>query len=191
MIVLREHLDLPFALYGHSLGGLLAFELTRQLQLEGLETPRALFVGASAPPVLGLLHPQIHHLPDHSFVEVVQDRYAGIPAPILGEPELMALFLPALKADFAAHETYDRSRVYRVCCPITAFAGCDDPVVQPALMEEWSRHTRADFHLNAVPGDHFFLTQSRDTVLSMIRCSLLGRQSCVSHGPEQPMLCRG
>lgn len=170
--VLRGHLDRPFAFYGHSLGGLVAFELTRRLQVEGLAEPEHLFIGASAPPVLGLLHPKIHDLPDAPFVEAVQERYSGIPEAVLREPELMELFLPALKADFAAHETFDRSRVMRVRCPITALAGRDDAVIQPAMMEEWSRHTESGFELVPVPGDHFFLTTSRDLVLSRIRQAL-------------------
>jgi len=170
--VLRRHLDRPFAFYGHSLGGLVAFELTRRLQAEGLAQPEHLFIGASAPPVLGLLHPRIHDLPDVPFVAAVQERYSGIPEAVLREPELMELFLPALKADFAAHETFDRSRVTRVRCPITALAGCDDPVIQPAMMEEWSRHTEAEFELLAVPGNHFFLATSREVVLSRIRSVL-------------------
>jgi surfactin synthase thioesterase subunit len=169
LVVLRGHLDLPFVFYGHSLGGLVAFEVTRRLRAEGLPLPEHLIIGASAPPVLGLLHPRIHDLPDEPFVAAVQERYSGIPEAVLREPELMELFLPALKADFAAHETFDRSRVTRVACPITAVAGIEDPVIQPAMMEEWSRHTECTFELHAVPGDHFFLATSRDAVLSRIR----------------------
>ena len=183
--VLRGHLDRPFAFYGHSLGGLIAFELTRRLEAEGLLKPEHLFIGASAPPVLGLLHPKIHDLPDGTFVDAVQERYSGIPEAVLREPELMDLFLPALKADFAAHETFDRSRVTRVACPITALAGMDDPIIPPAMMEEWSRHTESEFQLLAVPGGHFFLTTSRDEVLSRIR-SVVGR-NVVHEAPELPI----
>jgi medium-chain acyl-[acyl-carrier-protein] hydrolase len=189
MAVLRDLQDLPYAFYGHSLGGLLAFELARQLHHEGLALPQHLFIGASAPPVLGLLHPQIHHLPDEPFVAAVQERYSGIPEAVLSEPELMELFLPALKADFAAHETFDRSRVTRVACPITAFAGCEDPVIQPAMMEEWSRHTDAAFRLNSIPGDHFFLSTSREVVLATIRFTMQTRAVLRERFSAQPISC--
>ncbi len=169
MQVIRANLDLPFAFYGHSLGGLLAFELTLQLEAEGLALPTHLFVGASVPPVLGLIHSRISHLPDEGFMTAVRERYSGIPEAVLREPELLELFLPGLKADFAAHETFDRSNMRQVHCPITAFAGSDDPVIEPAIMRDWGQHTLADFDLRTVPGDHFFLSASRDAVLSTVR----------------------
>jgi len=167
--VLRGHLELPFAFYGHSLGGLLALELAQQLQSEGLPPPRHLFIGASAPPVVGLLQPRIAHLPDEGFVTAVQERYAGIPELVLREPELMQIFLPPLKADFSAYETFDRDSVTQICCPITAFAGSDDAVIAPDVLQEWHRHTEASFDLCVVPGDHFFLSTSVEPVLSTIR----------------------
>jgi len=167
--VLRGHLDLPFAFYGHSLGGLLALELAQQLRSEGLPLPRHLFIGASAPPVVGLLHPRIAHLPDEGFVTAVQERYSGIPELVLKEPELMEIFLPPLKADFSAYEAFDRNSVTQVRCPITAFAGSDDAVIAPNVLQEWHRHTDASFDLRIVPGDHFFLSTSVEPVLSTIR----------------------
>jgi surfactin synthase thioesterase subunit len=170
--VLRFNLDMPFAFYGHSLGGLVAFELTRQLEAEGLAAPEHLFIGASVPPSLGLIHPEIHHLVDDQFVSAIQERYAGIPSAVLNEPELMELFLPVLKADFAAYERYRFVEESPVNCPITAFAGDEDPGISPQILANWSRHTQGEFRLHTVPGDHFFLTVSRDVVLSSIRKNL-------------------
>jgi medium-chain acyl-[acyl-carrier-protein] hydrolase len=167
--VLRPHLDLPFAFYGHSLGGLLALEMTQQLWMEGLPMPGHLFIGASAPPVGGLRHPRIAHLSDDGFVTAVQERYCGIPESVLKEPELMEIFLPALKADFSAYETFDRDRVTQVRCPITALAGSDDVVVAPDVMQEWCQHTKGPFEFRMVPGDHFFLSTSGELVVSTIR----------------------
>jgi len=179
--VLRAHLDLPFAFYGHSLGGLLALELTQKLMAEGLPLPGHLFIGASAPPVAGLIHPRISHLSDEGFVTAVQERYSGIPESVLREPELMEIFLPALKADFVAYETFDRNHVTQVRCPITVFAGSDDAVIASDLMQEWSRHTEVSFDLRKVPGDHFFLSTGGEPVLSAIREKMLSapRESTV------------
>src|SRR5271156_2748916 len=83
--VLRAHLDLPFAFYGHSLGGVLAPELAQWVGVEGLRLPGHLFMGPSAPPVAGLVHPRISHLSDEGFVTAVQERYSAIPESILKE----------------------------------------------------------------------------------------------------------
>lgn len=169
---MKPLLDLPFAFYGHSLGGLMAFELTLRLQTEGLPTPERVFVGATAPPHLGLIHEEIHHLGDAEFVTEIQERYGGIPAEVLNEPELLGIFIPPLKADFAAYERYRFEESGRMICPVTAFAGLDDTGVAPALVEEWERHTEAEFSFMTVPGDHFFLSTSGDAVLAAIRENL-------------------
>jgi medium-chain acyl-[acyl-carrier-protein] hydrolase len=170
--VLRLNLDMPFAFYGHSLGGLVAFELTRQLQAEGLTAPEHLFIGASVPPSLGLIHPEIHHLVDNQFVNAIQERYAGIPSAVLNEPELMDMFLPVLKADFTAYERYKFTQETPVNCSLTAFAGIDDPGITARVIENWERHTQGTFILHTVPGDHFFLTLSREFVITTIKKSL-------------------
>ncbi len=179
---LRGYLDLPFAFYGHSFGALLALDLAQQLWADGLPLPGHLFIGASAPPVAGLIHPPISHLSDEGFVAEVQERYSGIPESVLKEPDLMKVFLPALKADFSAYETFDRNGVTQVRCPITALAGSDDAVIAPDVMQEWRRHTEASFDLRIVPGDHFFLSTSGELVLSTIREKMSRAQ------PEMPVV---
>jgi surfactin synthase thioesterase subunit len=168
----RLHLDLPFVFYGHSMGGLIAFELTRALAAEGLPMPVHLYVAATAPPHLGLIHEPIHHLPDAEFVDALQQRYAGIPAEVLREPDLLALFLPALKADFTAYELYQFQEAAPVGCPVTAFAGESDPRVTPGLLDQWSQHTTRPFALQQVAGGHFFLLESTAPVLAVIRQGL-------------------
>jgi medium-chain acyl-[acyl-carrier-protein] hydrolase len=161
----------PYAFYGHSLGGLLAFELTRRLQAESLPLPEHLFIGATVPPHMGLIHERIGHLEDTAFVEAIQARYGGIPAEVLGEPELLAMFLPALKSDFAAYEGH-RHRPGKISVPMTVFAGAGDMASTAALLEEWDRYTSGPFELRVIPGDHFFLTASSALVLRRIREAL-------------------
>jgi medium-chain acyl-[acyl-carrier-protein] hydrolase len=169
---LRDNLDVPFAFYGHSLGGLVAFEMARRLEAEGLPTPEHLFAGASAPPHFGLVHSRIGYLPDAEFVDVVQERYAGIPAAVLNEPELMELLLPVLRADFAAYENYELADTGSLNCPITVFAGSEDRGIAPEVMAGWGQHTRGNFAMHTVPGDHFFLAVSKELVLTTVQQEL-------------------
>ena len=131
-----------------------------------------LFIGASAPPHLGRIHEEIGHLPDAEFVGAIQERYAGIPEAVLREPELMEMFLPPLKADFLAYERYRFRRTTGVTCPVTIFAGAEDQVLAPHLLEEWERHAAGAFSMETVPGGHFFLTESAERVQRRIRKSL-------------------
>jgi surfactin synthase thioesterase subunit len=169
---LRDNLDLPFAFYGHSLGGLVAFEMARRLAADGLPTPQHLFVGASAPPHFGLIHSRISHLSDAEFVDAVQDRYAGIPEAVLNEPELMELLLPVLRADFAAYEDYEFADTGPLNFAVTVFAGSEDRGIAPEVLSGWERHTRGRFEAHTVSGDHFFLTISRENVLATIQTTM-------------------
>lgn len=165
-----------FAFYGHSLGALLAFETARQLRKEGRPLPIHLFVGASRPPHLGPIEPLLHPLNEQDFLHGVQARYSGIPGEVFHDPDLRSLFLPGLRADFAVYETYTYQADAPLPCPISAFAGNDDPFVPEALIRGWRSYTSAGFEVTSLPGDHFFLVQSRDALIGKIREQLAARR---------------
>lgn len=148
--------DKPFAFYGHSFGGILAFELTRQLRRMDLPRPHHLFVAASRPPQLELPYAPIHQLADRDFVESLQARYGGIPLAIYRDPDLLEMFLPAMRADFTAYETYRFHPDEPIDIPITAFAGAEDAAIRVDSLEQWAVHTAREFELHVLPGGHFF-----------------------------------
>jgi medium-chain acyl-[acyl-carrier-protein] hydrolase len=161
-----------FAFYGHSLGAILALETARQLRREGRQLPSRLFIGGSRPPHLGPIHPLLHRLDELDFLNGIQTRYSGIPGEVMRDPELRALFLPGLRADFAAYETYTHQAEAPLPCPISAFAGSHDPIATEEVMAGWAGYTRAAFSLTRLAGDHFFLVQSRDVLIGNIRRDL-------------------
>lgn len=165
---IQPWLDLPFAFYGHSLGGLIAFELTRQLRREHTALPVHLFISSRRPPHLPDRYQPIHALPDPAFIQAVQERYNGIPSLIQQDPELMALFLPTLRADFSVFETYPYIDEPPLEIPLSIFGGEQDPGVSRAELAEWRRHTTAAFSQRMFPGDHFFLQSQRAAVLAEI-----------------------
>jgi medium-chain acyl-[acyl-carrier-protein] hydrolase len=181
---IAEMADKPFALYGHSLGGLVAFELTRSLRRLGAPAPRHLFIGASRPPHLGPLLPAIHALPQDEFVAALQARYGGIPAAIFKDREVMDLFTAPMRADFTAYELYRLLPEAPVGVPITAFAATEDYAATPSSMEEWSRHTAGEFDLKILPGGHFFPPNSIALVVQTIRNRVLGRRPLSRLGAE-------
>jgi medium-chain acyl-[acyl-carrier-protein] hydrolase len=165
---IRPFLDKPFALFGHSMGGLVAVELTRQLRKNNLPQPTTLFVSGCGAPHLPDPHPAIHTLPDAEFLKALQ-AFNGVPAEAMNSPELMELLLPIVRADFEAVESYAYdSNEPPFDCPIIAFGGLDDPRVSKERIEGWALHTNSNYKSQYLPGDHFFITTARDAVISSI-----------------------
>ncbi len=162
--------DRPFALFGHSLGALLAFELARALKPESM--PVHVFVSARRAPHMPLPDSPIFTLDDPSFVREVVRRYEGIPAQVVQDRELLALVLPALRADMEAFETYEYQEAPPISVPLTAFTGADDPNCSPGQIEEWRRHTSRKFEHRAFAGGHFFIQPCERDVVSLIAATL-------------------
>ena len=161
-------LDKPFIFFGHSLGGLIAFELARHLRQRNLPQPNILFVSACGAPQLPDPHPPIHTLPDAEFIKSLQELN-GIPSEVVNHSELMNLLLPALRADFEAIETYQYiSNEHPLGCPIIVFGGYDDPRVSRERLEGWASHTNACFDSQYFSGDHFFINPVKESIMRSI-----------------------
>jgi medium-chain acyl-[acyl-carrier-protein] hydrolase len=166
-------IDRPYALFGHSLGGLIAFELARSLAVRGGAQPRALFVSASRAPQLPYPHAPLRHLGDKEFLQAVNARYAGsVPRLVMDDPELRRVFVPALRADIAALETYVHQRSVPLSCDISAFGGTADETIEPRTLAAWRDLTTGAFQLRMVAGTHLFLQSARDLLSSAVRNDL-------------------
>jgi surfactin synthase thioesterase subunit len=164
----RPLLDRPYAFFGHSMGALIAFELTRTIRERGWPMPSDLFVsGARAPQVASADEP-LHHLPDEAFVDAVSARYGGIPAAVLEHQELLDLVLPALRADLELVECYEHRAAEPLACPIAAFGGLQDLRVTEDALDAWREQTRGAFSRQMFPGDHFYLNHARDGLLGVM-----------------------
>jgi medium-chain acyl-[acyl-carrier-protein] hydrolase len=153
---LRPVLDRPYALFGHSMGAMLGFELIRHLRRRGDPLPVQFFVSAARAPQLPRPGAPIHALPDAAFVERLRGLQ-GTPEGILQDKELLQFVLPALRADFTVVETYRYTPGERLDCLLTAFGGRSDGAVSFAELAGWSDQARRDFRLQMLPGNHFFL----------------------------------
>jgi medium-chain acyl-[acyl-carrier-protein] hydrolase len=156
----------PYALFGYSLGALIAFETARLLARDTKQQqPRALIVAASRAPVLGPGLPPLHKLPDAEFIKGHIDRYpGGIPRAVFHDSDVLALLLPILKADVEMFETYQYVPGESLQYPIHAIAGAQDVLNPPASMAGWSRETRGKFFAETVEGGHFFINSAVDRV---------------------------
>lgn len=157
-------LDKPFALFGHSMGAMISFELARKLREQGRPQPVHLFVSGRRAPQLPNRDTMSYNLPEAELGQELL-RLNGTPREVLEHPELMELMLPLLRADFSVVETY----VYRpgvpLDCPLTAFGGLRDAEVSREQLEAWREQTTGEFTLRMLPGDHFFLNDPQSQAL--------------------------
>jgi surfactin synthase thioesterase subunit len=159
---LAAYLDKPFALFGHSMGALIAFELTRHLRTKYSVEPVHLFVsGRPAPQTVS--EPLDLDQLDVELAAMLRRRN-GTPE----NPELIELLLPMLRADLALCSSYIYTPQPPLSFPITAFGGLDDHGVPRHSLEGWREHTTAPFVLRLFPGDHFFLNTCRAPLLEAI-----------------------
>ncbi len=171
LTALDPFLDLPFAIFGHSMGAVLGSEVARTLAAEG-RPPRHLIVSARRPPHLGNAEPPLHPLPDAEFVTAINLRYGGIPPELLQHADVLELLLPSLRADMTAIETHRPTQGAPLPFPVSAFGGADDRFTPAEHLEAWRGETSAAFRSRIFPGGHFYLDTCRDDLLADIAATL-------------------
>jgi medium-chain acyl-[acyl-carrier-protein] hydrolase len=164
---LAHWMQAPFALFGHSLGASICYELARRLRRQGGPRPLRLFVSGRHAPHRPLPRAPIYHLPEAQFVSELR-RLQGTPQEVLDNAELMELFLPILRADLELAETYRRAAVEPLDCPVSAYGGLQDAEAAREELEHWRGYTAAEFELRQFPGNHFFLNSAQDLVIAAV-----------------------
>lgn len=172
---LREWLDRPFAFFGHSMGALIAFELTRHLQMSGGPVPAILFASAHQAPHLPRGTAQLATLPDLALMEQVR-AMGGTPQELLDNRELLELILPVIRADFAICESYTYQPGPKLTLPIEVFGGLADRTVTHGELMPWSAHTEGRFRIRMLPGNHFFIHAARPLLLRYVTEGLAHRE---------------
>ncbi|MGC9671050.1 thioesterase II family protein [Planosporangium sp. 12N6] len=165
---LEPHLDRPYALFGHSLGSVIAYEVARRLSDGGRPGPDCLIVSGRQAPRATSTRRTLWTLPDDEFVAAV-GRMGGTPPEVFEHPDLLTMVLPALRADFELSETYRPLPGGRLTCAIAAYLGVDDPEVDRAGLLRWHEETTGEFTTRLFAGDHFYLAGGRPEVLSAVR----------------------
>jgi surfactin synthase thioesterase subunit len=167
--------DRPFAIFGHSLGGRLGFEVIKELRRSGRPQPQRFYPSASRAPDQTFDGPLdgLSRLDDVALLDRLGGA-GGFPAQVLAEPELMALILPVLRFDLAWTDAYRYRPEPPLAMPLTAFAGELDRGVPPEHVEGWQRQSAAGGAMHVLPGGHFFLHEHLAQVAGVIESDLLG-----------------
>ncbi|MGW2559525.1 thioesterase II family protein [Streptomyces sp. NPDC001514] len=181
------------ALFGHSLGAVLAYELAHRLVAEpetglgigpgigpgiepgigpGIELVR-LFVSGSPQPAEQRAR-RATGLPDDAFLARVNE-FAGYTHEALEDPEMRELILPTLRADVEMHETYVPGTDLPLPAPLTSLRGADDLLVTRDEAAAWSKVAGAGFRSVELPGGHMYLTESAQALLEVISGDLHAR----------------
>ncbi|MGM7721819.1 thioesterase II family protein [Metabacillus sp. Hm71] len=162
-----------YSFFGHSLGGLIAYELCKKVASESCRPPEHLFLsGIKAPNQLR--KKKIHHLPEKEFKEELLELN-GTPLEVLNNQELMNLFIPVLRSDFKLIEEYEGDQVRaKINTSITALYGDKDNMSRNDMMK-WRDFTAKDSRIICYPGGHFFIREHYKEIIKLINCTLAER----------------
>jgi len=163
--------DSPFAVFGHSMGALLAFELSCQLRARKLRAPSHLFLCGRSAPHRVSRGPALHLLDDDSLWSSACAR-GGIPVSIQRDVAFQRLYLPLFRCDMELVETYDAAGRPQLDVPITAIGGSDDEDPTADQLAEWASYSSATFQQRSFPGGHFFLRSEEAQLVRFIALAL-------------------
>jgi surfactin synthase thioesterase subunit len=171
---------MPFAFFGHSLGGLVAFELARRQQRLGLRQPQQLIVSGCEAPQFRSPPERLHLLDDEALTARLR-VLNGTPRDILEHRELMQVLLPTIRADMALVDDFSYRSGPLLDIPLTVFAGRDDDIDHGDQVLGWGKETTGKFEAHWFDGDHFFINGSREAVWEC-----LGQVLAVSPSSSKP-----
>lgn len=161
------------AIFGHSMGAMLAYLVAKKIKNEINIEPKALFLSGNSPLIKNYAY--ISNLPDDLFLNKVIE-FGGITQEMIEIKELMDMVLPVLRADFKMIEEYKKENVEYpkevFSVPIIAFTGKKDKGVTSDDMNEWRKYTKGKFELYQFEGNHFFINEYYQEIIDII-CSQL------------------
>ena len=164
----------PYALYGHSLGALVAFETLREIRRRGDTEPVQLIVSGCVAPHLSFDDgPPVTGMSQQRLTEMLREL-GGTPAMLLADPELLQMVLPAIRADFSVKETYQYVSEAPLSVPVTVLSSSDDPRAPHETQQQWRDQTLAGFSLHSLAGGHFAVFEQQELTLSRLVGALAG-----------------
>ncbi|WP_328345865.1 thioesterase II family protein [Micromonospora sp. NBC_00421] len=170
--------DRPLALFGHSMGAVLGYEVALRMPDAGMPPPVHLFASGRRAPSR-YRDEGVRHLPDARIVSELRNL-SGTEPTMLADPEVLEMILPAVRSDYHAIETYRHDPGRRLDCPVTVLTGDSDPRVSLDEARAWGEHTTGPMELRIFPGGHFFLVDRNADVLAVLRRELVGSRPAVA-----------
>ncbi len=174
MTLIPVVIDRNYILFGHSLGSRVAFEVMHQCKLKGLRMPKHFIASGSRAPDIPSRIEAFHHLPDDEFIQELAELN-GTPKEILENEELMAICLPALRADFKVSDSHIHKADTVLDCHASLFTGREDSDISESDLTSWEKFFSKTIDRHSFAGDHFFIENNKGEVLK--RLGLIIRQT--------------
>ncbi|MCX7922799.1 MAG: thioesterase domain-containing protein [Clostridia bacterium] len=166
--------DSKYAIFGHSMGSWLAYELILKLKESNYPEPVHAFFSGRYPPHIKHREEKIHMLPDDEFMSKIL-KYGGTPKELAENKELLAIFIPILRADYRILETNDeRPEICQLGYGISVLNGIEDAEVTQNDLDEWEKYAGESFNLYEFDGGHFFINDHTQKIVDIINRTLLG-----------------
>jgi surfactin synthase thioesterase subunit len=173
-----RHLDdRPLALFGHSMGAVLGYEIALRMQDAGLPAPVRFFASGRRAPSCDRGEQVDPRADDEILAELL--RLSGTPAEVLADPELREMIMPPIRSDYQAVIAHRFAPGRRLDCPVTVLTGDSDPRVSLAEAVAWEEHTSGPTELHVFPGGHFFLAE-QSTRVTRLLADRLARQDAAA-----------
>ena len=170
---IARDLDVPFVVFGHSMGALVGIELARELRRRRAPLPLKIYASASPPPVnfRTARGSDVSAMPDERLRERLR-RLGGTPAEMLDNDELMQVMMPIARADLIACSDYVHRPEPPLPCSVTALGGVEDHTFDQSHLARWREATSAEFDVAWMPGGHFFLHTHSSQLMQWLRDDL-------------------
>lgn len=166
--ILSDTANYPFAIFGHSMGGIIAYLLAKRFHMDGDTRIKHIFVSGRRPPHKIILdRDKIHLMDDYDFIKKLFDL-GGTPKELLQYPEFKTIFMPMIRNDFRLSENYFLLEVDApVNIDITCYFGENDELTNDRI-DEWFGYTSEKYSSRYYMGGHFFINK-RENYLDVIR----------------------
>ncbi|MET9497731.1 thioesterase domain-containing protein [Streptomyces sp. NPDC006552] len=165
---IEPELTCPYALFGHSMGALLTYEITRRAVDRGLPPPVWAGLSARSAPQSAGPGRSYHELPDAELRTRLR-LLGGTPDEVFDDPGLWDLFEPIIRADLRLVETWRPAPATRpLPVALSAFAGAADRSASPRRMAGWAAHTEHFLGLRVLDGGHFYFQDDPAPLLGLI-----------------------
>jgi len=169
-----------YGIYGHSMGGVVAYLLTRVILANGHRPPEHVFITGTAGPSVASRKERNYHLLDKAeFLEKVRDL-DGLPEEIFQDSELLDFIEPILRADFRISETYVHEEEAPMEIPFTVITGMDEDIA-PEDIQLWQNCSRHKVDFRRMKGGHFFIFQYIDTIINILSMKMLAPKKNINY----------